>query len=129
MLFRKQHLGYVNALGDNLHDVEHFRIHPDSPVGFNTNSRLNQNAPQNIAVVVLKSGACFVGHSLCSRSDQYNHKIGYDQSLLRALRRARWADGGRHGEPGYEPDFMVDNELVGRDLRHACSEAILGVRF
>lgn len=95
--------------GGSLKDIEHMR--------HTTEDRHHRPIRHHTAVVVLNSGACFVGRSTCNPKDQYSHKIGYTAALGRALRAAA-KDG--------HVAFWVDNELEGRDLYAACQAHLKG---
>ena len=131
MYFTKPHDWYVQQLGHDLKDIEHFRIHPKFPDLFNNDKRYNQSAPQHVAVVVLTNGHCFVGRANTSNSDIYNHKIGYTLSVSRALKKAvnPFHQGGFAWRGLTAPDFIVDNELECKELRLEVSRLVFGRGF
>ena len=105
--FKLSHDKWVKSVYPYLVDYEHFIL------------KFQYRQPIHLAVVVLDSGVCYVGERRFGHTEQYNRKRGFETALGRALKRAV-------REPT-EYDFMVDNELSGRELREVCIDK-LGIR-
>ena len=116
MDFKPQHQRLLRLIGVNIiKDVEHFRHVVDRVDYFDASGNLytHENRPANTAVVVLGTGACYVGKAVCSEADVYSRRIGHTISVGRALRRIL----------NERPDFYVDPVLSGVNLRDACRAA------
>ena len=95
---KKGYAKHLEVLGDELYAVEHTR-------GDNCNA----------AVVILNDGRYYVGLSRCNPIDQYNHKLGHEIAVGRALFAATSLvpSDGKLWNPG-------DTPLTGRDLGKVC---------
>lgn len=100
----------VTRVRDVVRFVEHYRI----PFKYES----GRDGFDHVAVVILNSGACFVGHARPSEQEQYKRSVGYSVSVGRALKSV--VD---HGV--LNPDFYIDNELVGRELGEAVYNGML----
>jgi hypothetical protein len=100
LFFPKSHDRWVESILPRIKDVEHLIL------------RYDYRNPIHIAVVITNDGACYVGECRFGKLDTYNRRRGFEISLGRGLKRAA----------RYENlyDFIVDNELSGRDLRDEC---------
>ena len=117
MDFKPQHQRLVRLIGfQRILDIEHFRHKVDRVDYFDAGGNLytHENRPANTAVVVLRDGSCYVGRAVCSEADNYSRRIGHTISVGRSLRKIYNKE---------TPDFRVDPNLRGVELRDACRAA------
>lgn len=95
MYFYKDHVNFANSVGFDLstiRDIEHFRVPADQVPEGAWFGPSKPNHPihgyVHIACMVMKDGFIATGVSKCSEKDQYQRKVGYGQSVGRALKDA-----------------------------------------
>ena len=119
MFFRKSHSKAVEKLGDTLYDVEHFRVWSDGKHLPHLHPGEPARVVKHVACVILKNGHVFMGEAVCNPKDSYNHKLGYEIAVGRALSEAVDSRAG-----DMPISMMADPLLKGRELRDACREAL-----
>lgn len=84
-------------------DVEHWKVYE------------NAQHRGDYSVIVCKGGLCFVGKARRNLIDSYSRRVGYGLSLRRALIKVV-----KHLKGRAFPDFLISDELVGRESKKAC---------
>ena len=124
MYFYKEHVNFANSVGFDLstiRDIEHFRVPADQvPEGawFGPSKSSHPiHGYVHIACIVTKWGFISTGVSKCSVKDQYQRKVGYAESVKRALKDSFLNSIDKIPEGRYEYD---DYGRQGVALRDYC---------
>ena len=126
MYFYPEHKYLVDLLTEErenkIKDTEHWRNYSIKQSSRGKYSYIAE-CSEDVSVVVLEDGACYIGVARQNPCDNYDHKIGYGLSLKRALQEAVRDQDFKNRRMKTGGDFRVPTELKQRALRDTVKQA------